>query len=67
LVVVGIAAMFATSIDPHSLMILATATYLVLWLGSFGVTWYRRGPRQEPPGADNGRSGADRAEPHDRA
>jgi hypothetical protein len=58
--VVAIALMFGTSVDPHSLMILATATYFLVWLASFGVTWYGRrlpGPTSD---ADPGRSGDSR-------
>ena len=49
--VVAIALMFGTSVDPYSLMILATGTYFVVWLASFGVTWYGRrrpGPTSTP-------------------
>jgi hypothetical protein len=54
--VVAIALIFGMYVDPHSLMILATATYFVAWLASFGVTWYdrRSGPDSD---ADPGRSG----------
>jgi hypothetical protein len=40
--VVAIALMFGATVDPYSLMILATATYFLVWLASFGVTWYGR-------------------------
>ncbi len=39
--VVAIALIFGTSVDPYSLMILATATCFLVWLASFGVTWVR--------------------------
>jgi hypothetical protein len=48
--VVAIALVFGTSVDPYSLMILATATYFLVWLASFGVTWYGR--RRPGPASD---------------
>ena len=47
---IAIALMFGTSVDPYSLMILATATYFVGWLASSGVTWYGR--RRTGPTSD---------------
>jgi hypothetical protein len=58
--VATIALMFGTSVDPYSLMILATGTYFLVWLASFGVTWYGRrrpGPTSE---SDPGRPGESR-------
>ena len=58
--VATIALIFGTSVDPYSLMILATGTYFLVWLASFGVTWFGRrrpGPRSE---ADPDRSGKSR-------
>ena len=49
-VVIAIALAFGTSVDPYSLMILATATYFVGWLASFGVTWVGR--RRPGPTSD---------------
>ena len=61
--VVAIALMFGTSVDPYSLMILATATYFVVWLASFGVTWYgRRRPGQT---SDTGPGRAGDSREHD--
>jgi hypothetical protein len=57
LVVVAVALAFGTSIDPYSLMVLATATYFVVWLASFGVTWYGRGRAGRHPGGDADRTG----------
>ena len=42
--VLAIALVFGRSVDPYSLMILVTATYFLVWLASFGVTWYSRRP-----------------------
>jgi hypothetical protein len=58
--VVAIALMFGTSVDPYSLMILATATYFLVWLASFGVTWYGRRRPGPTSDADPGRSGDSR-------
>jgi hypothetical protein len=55
--VVSIALMFGTSVDPYSLMILATATYFLVWLASFGVTWYGRRRPGPTSDTDQGRSG----------
>ena len=54
--VVAIALMFGTSVDPYSLMILATATYFLVWLASLGVTWYGRRRPGPTPDADPGSS-----------
>lgn len=57
---VAVALVFGTSVDPYSLMILATATYFVVWLASFWATRYGRrrpGPRSD---ADPGGSGDSR-------
>ena len=58
--VVAIALMFGTSVDPYSLMILATGTYFVVWLASFGVTWYGRRRPGPTSDAGPGRSGDSR-------
>ena len=53
ILVVAIALLFGTSVDPYSLMVLATATYFVVWLASFGVTWFghgRPGRTSDAPG-----------------
>jgi hypothetical protein len=61
--VVAIALVFGTSVDPYSLMILATATYFLVWLASFGVTWYGR--RRPGPTADADPGGSGDSREHD--
>ena len=63
MLVVAIALLFGWSVDPYSLMVLATATYFVVWLASFGVTWYGR--RRPGPTSDAGSGASADSRDHD--